>query len=289
MNESDDWKLSLIDKDLLYRVLSIPTCSEHEIRMQEFLLEYSRQEGYQATKDEKGNIYLSKGELSNGQYFPCVVAHMDTVQSHHLPFIRKNRSIQLKTEELDGEHIIYAEGFGLGGDDKAGIVIALTIMKIMPMCKAAFFVEEEIGCVGSLNADLAWFHDVGYIIAFDAPGGNCASWSCNGERLFDVQFYENYLVELGEKFGLTNYKSHPYTDVMILRKDTSLACVNFGAGYHNYHTLHEYVVAEEMDKAASMGVYLIESLGLEEYVLPFTPHSKDPNDPDYSYFKKKFT
>ena len=158
--------LSLIDETLLYTVLSIPTFSEREFRMQAFLLEYSRKKGISSAMDEKGNIYLSKGTLKEGCFYPCVSAHMDTIQERQIPFIEANKSIPLLTEKTDDKHYIYADGFGLGGDDKAGIVIALTIMEKLPVCKAVFFVEEEIGCVGSTRADLTWFKDVGYVMAF---------------------------------------------------------------------------------------------------------------------------
>lgn len=280
--------LSLIDEDLLYEVLSIPTFSEMEFRMQDFLLEYSKQKGYAASMDDKGNIYLCKGMLKKGHFYPCVSAHMDTVQERQIPYIEANKPISLLTEEMDGKHIIYADGFGLGGDDKAGIVIALTIMEHLPVCKAVFFVEEEIGCGGSTKAHLWWFKDVGYVMAFDSPEGNCASWSCCGERLFDREFYETYLEEGCGKFGLTNFVAHPYTDAMVLRVDTSLACMNFGAGYYDYHTLQEYVVPEEMDNAAAMGIYLIGQLGTREYVIPYTSRYKMKEDLDYDYFLEKF-
>ena len=192
------------------------------------------------------------------------------------------------TEEIKGKHRIYAEDFGLGGDDKAGIVIALTILDKLPICKAVFFVEEEAGCCGSQKAELAWFKDAGYVIAFDSPEGNCASWSCSGECLFDRAFYETYLVELGEKYGLTKYVAHPYTDVMVLRIDTALMCMNFGAGYYKYHTPSEYCIAEEMDNAAAMGLYLINRLGYKEYVFPYTPKSPYEKDENYDYFSKLF-
>ena len=82
--------------------------------------------------------------------------------------------------------------------------------------------------------------------------------------------------------------AHPYTDVMVPRVDTSLACMNFGAGYYDYHTLQEYVVPEEMDNAAAMGLYLIGQLGTREYVIPYTSRYKMKEDPDYDYFCKKF-
>ena len=283
-----DWELLFIDKDLLYKVLSIPSYFGQEKRMQEFLLEYAANKGLQASIDNKGNVYMSKGTLSEGEFYPCVVAHMDTVHESHIPYIEKNLPIPLKTDESNGRHIIYADGFGLGGDDKAGIVIALTIMERMPFCKAVFFVEEEIGCCGSRESELWWFKDVGYVIAFDSPGGNTASWSCNGECLFSRAFYEEYLQELDGMFGEIKYFAHPYTDVMILRMDTALACLNLGAGYYEYHTPYEYVVAEEMDKAVSIGFYLINRLGLKEHFIPFTSRYRVPENPDYDYFAEKF-
>ena len=176
----------------------------------------------------------------------------------------------------------------MGGDDKAGIVIALTIMENLPVCKAVFFVEEEIGCGGSTRVDLRWFKDVGYVMAFDSPEGNCASWSCGGVCLFDREFFETHLENACGFFGLTNFVAHPYTDAMALRVDTSLACMNFGAGYYDYHTLQEYVVPEEMDNAAAMGLYLIGQLGTREYVIPYTSRYKMKEDPDYDYFLEKF-
>ena len=288
MKKGKRLNLSLIDGDLLYKLLSIPTFSEKEYRMQDFLLEYSRQKGIPASLDSKGNVYLCKGVLGEGQFYPCFSAHMDTIQDRQIPFIETNKPIPLITEETGDGHIIFAEGFGLGGDDKAGIVIALTIMENLPVCKAVFFVEEEIGCGGSTRADLRWFKDVGYVMAFDSPEGNCASWSCGGVCLFDREFFENHLEKACGFFGLTNFVAHPFTDALALRVDTSLACMNFGAGYYDYHTLQEYVVPEEMDNAAAMGLYLIGQLGTREYVIPYTSRYKMKEDPDYDYFFEKF-
>ena len=272
----------------MYRVLSVPTYTGKEHRMIEFLMDYSRDKGYDGGIDEKGNVYMCKGAPPDGGYYPCVTAHMDTVQYEQIPFIEAGKPIPLVTEEIKGKHRIYAEDFGLGGDDKAGIVIALTILDKLPVCKAVFFVEEESGCYGSRNTELTWFKDVGYVIAFDSPEGNCASWSCSGECLFDRLFYETYLVELGEKFGLTKYVAHPYTDVMVLRINTALMCMNFGAGYYKYHTPDEYCIAEEMDNAAAMGIYLINRLGYKEYMFPYSPKSPYEKDENFAFFSRMF-
>ena len=36
---------------------------------------------------------------------------------------------------------------------------------------------------------------------------------------------------------------------MMLRRNTSLACMNVYAGYYHYHTNYESCIAEEMDEA----------------------------------------
>lgn len=262
-------KLENINEQMMYDVLSTPSFSCMEECMQQFLIEYAAKKEIELIQDAKGNVYLKKGKPADGGFYPCLTAHMDTVQWAQMEYVKKNEPISLIEEEnSNGRHIIYAEDFGLGGDDKAGIVIALSIMDSIPVCKTVFFVEEEIGCEGSSHATLDWFKDVGYIIAYDAPKQNCASRSCSGVELFDKTFFDTYLAELGEKFGLTEFHDHPYTDVMILRQSTQLVCMNFGAGYYRYHSSEEYVVPEEMDHAVSMGLYLVNRLGDKQYVIP---------------------
>ena len=280
--------LNTINEDLMYKVLSIPSFTGKEYRMIEFLMEYTKDKGYDGGIDEKGNVYMCKGIPPDGGYYPCVTAHMDTVQYEQIPFVEAGKPIPLVTEEIKGKHWIYVENFGLGGNDKAGIVIALTIVDKLPACKAVFFVEEESGCYGSQKVDLSWFKDVGYIMAFDSPEGNCASWSCCSECLFDKSFYETYLAELGNKFGLTKYLAHPYTDAMILRIDTALMSMNFGAGYYKYHTPSEYCIAEEMDNSAAMGIYLAGRLGFKEYIFPYSRRSLSVKDENYEYFRRIF-
>lgn len=257
--------LKVMNEKLMYDVLSVPSYTGKEHRMRSFIANYALDKGYLCETDEKGNLYIYKGVLPEDGFYPCLTAHMDTVQQKQVRFIEKDKPLTLVTEEMDGQHKIYTKGFGLGGDDKAGIAVALGIMEQMPVCKAVFFVEEEFGCYGSRKADFSWFDNVGYVIAYDASGYNCASRSCSGVELFDESFYKTYLAELGTKLGLTNFYAHPYTDIMVIRDKTGLACMNFGAGYHNYHTPYEYCIAEEMDKAVSLGIYLINRLGFEKY------------------------
>lgn len=58
-------------------VLSIPTTSKDESMMVEFVQEWASSHGVSASIDSAGNLYLTKGSAS---FFPCVTAHLDTVQ-----------------------------------------------------------------------------------------------------------------------------------------------------------------------------------------------------------------
>ena len=53
--------------------------------------------------------------------------------------------------------------------------------------KAAFFVSEEVGCIGSKNANDLFFSNVGYVIEFDAPGDYMVTQYCFGVKLYDFE------------------------------------------------------------------------------------------------------
>ncbi|MDO4510205.1 MAG: hypothetical protein Q4B68_00115 [Bacteroidales bacterium] len=284
--------ITTLDTTLALKVLSVPTVYRHEIGMQMFLMRHAIENGYHWGKDAMGNIYFTKGTVAKDEFYPCLTAHIDTVQHWQKPLAQDCKSLELITEvDADGLHRVRCEGKGLGGDDKAGVAVVLSIIDRLPACKAVFFVEEEIGCKGSLKVDEEWLADVGYIIAFDAPGRNRASWACNGVRLFDREFFDSHLAPLEEKFGITNYQSDPYTDVAVLRPYTDVACMNFGTGYYHQHTDEEYVVLEDMDHAARLGIYLAEQLGHQQYLIFCPPTILDPidiGDEDYAYFAARF-
>ena len=101
--------------------------------------------------DDYGNLYAIKGESES---YPCVAAHTDTVNA-----IEKDYKL------LQDDDVLFAvdsnyNRLGVGGDDKVGVYIALEMLRKLDYCKAAFFVEEEIGCVGSKKADMSFFKDV---------------------------------------------------------------------------------------------------------------------------------
>lgn len=258
------------DLEFLKKVLSVPTKTYQEDMMVEFLSNWLKENNFDFYLDDYKNIYVTKTEhnvLPDNFYFPCVVAHTDTVHTldninvkeEFLPNAQKEIKLSLKAYNNNGDPT------GIGGDDKCGIFACLKLLQTIPNIKVAFFVSEETGCNGSKRADKNFFENVGYVIEFDAPENWMISEKCSGVPLFDrgTEFFS----KCDEVFcknmdpNLMEYMSNPYTDVYALRKLFNFSCINFSIGYYNYHTRNEYVVVDDVYNGIKIGEELINSLG----------------------------
>ena len=271
----DDMGLKFLEKDFVYDCMSVPTYSKKEFRMVTFIILWARRNNIKYEFDEFGNVYLTKGTLNEGEFYPCVTSHMDTVQDKQSPYIYAGVPLDLKTElTQDGKHKISVDSYGgtpigIGADDKGGICISLSIFKHVDKLKACFFLDEETGCHGSDNLCKEWFNDVGYVIGYDSPDLHRAAWSCSGVKLFSYDFYTEYMKDVCDKWGLIKgcFFSEPYTDVKNIREKTNIICMNFGNGGYNAHMSSEYSIIEDMDHACGMGIDLIKSIGCTEHKL----------------------
>ena len=269
-----DIQFSHINTELVYDVMSQPTCSNNEYRLATFLVLWARSQGISYEFDNYGNVYLTKGKVEKDEYYPCVTAHIDTVQDKQLPYAEVGLPLEIKTRiSASGNHEIYCDGFGLGGDDKGGVCLCLSMFSHFDTLKACFFLEEEIGCVGSSHLNTEWFKNVGYVIGYDSPELNRAAWASSGIKLFSAKFFKEHMKDICAKHGLTDFRSEPITDVREIRKQTDIMCMNFGTGYYNCHMLNEYCVLEEMNTACHMGYDLIMHLGKNRYELKCTSPS----------------
>ena len=257
------------DYELLKEVLSVPTVTYNETLMVEFLKKWLTDNGYSYFTDKVNNIYVTK-QTDNVTYFPCVVAHTDTVHPIDVINIREE---MLKNEQGELKKSLKAyndNGYptGIGGDNKCGVFACLELLKELPNLKVAFFVSEETGCHGSRAADETFFSNVGYCIQFDAPGNSMVSEFCMGVQLFDKEseFFKGANEVLTENFkGRNKYQSHPYTDVYALKSKFNFSCINFAIGYYQYHTRNEYVVVEDVYNGINTGKKIIEKLGCDLY------------------------
>lgn len=274
----DNMQLLYLNKDFVYECMSVPTHSKKEYRMVTFIILWARRNGIKYEFDDFGNVYLTKGELEEGEFYPCVTSHLDTVQDKQDPYIYAGVPLDLKTERTkEGYHKISVDSnggasIGIGADDKGGVCICLSMFEHLEKLKACFFLDEETGCNGSEALDVDWFKNVGYVIGYDSPDLYRAAWACQGTKLFSYEFYTKHMKEVCDRWGLTKgcFFSEPYTDVKVIREKTDIICMNFGNGGYNAHSAIEYSIIEDMDQACGMGIDLIDNIGCTEHKLKHT-------------------
>ena len=269
---NDDMELSYLDQNFVIETMSVPSVSRNEFRLVVYIIQFAKRNGIQYDFDSYGNVYLTKGKLAEGEYYPCVTSHLDSVQNKQEPYIRAGVNLDLKCElTKDGEHKLSVDtkgqsSMGIGADDKGGVCICLSMFEHFEKLKACFFLCEEIGCFGSKELDKDWFKDVGYCIGYDSPDLFRAAWSCSGVKLFSYEFYEKWMKPVCDEWGLKDcFYSEPITDVMEIRKQTGVMCMNFGNGGYNAHGETEYCIIEHMDHACGMGIALIDHIGLNRH------------------------
>jgi putative aminopeptidase FrvX len=253
-------------KEKLKELLSIPTKTWEEERLINYLMSHFEEMGYDYEKDDLGNLYVTKGV---SDYYPLVLAHTDSVhdivemevREEYLPNSQGESKLALKayTKE-DGAPT------GIGGDDKAGVFICLQLLEKFDVIKAFFPVAEETGCHGSRGAKEEFFKDVGYAIQFDSTENDTMSLSLMGVRLFEQKSeFFNKTRNIILEHGFTEWRHHPYTDTMVLKDKFNFACLNFAAGYYNYHTSNEYVIIDDVKNSIKLGENVISKLGNSFY------------------------
>jgi putative aminopeptidase FrvX len=267
--------------DRLKDVLSIPSSYRQETMATAFIVKFCTTHGFTYVVDKLGSVLITKGELAEGEFYPMIGAHMDTVHFPVTKIIREHNNI-LTAWDTHGHQV------GIGGDDLAGVAICCELLLKLPVLKVGLFIGEEVGCVGSRNAVAdfhEWFRDVGYMIEFDGPEDYMITQVCSGVELFDPEgeFITKSVPLLQESMGeKMRFFQHPYTDVSVIKNAFSFSCINISAGYFNYHSSKEYVVISEVEKAIVLGEKMIAELQFKRY--DFTPEEKF----DYHDFKRVY-
>jgi tripeptide aminopeptidase len=244
----------MINKKLLFNILEIQSHSRECEDMQSFILDHAEEKGYTLDMDEMGNIYLQKGENDT---YPCVVAHMDTVH-----MITKH-GIQV-AQFVGDPDIVFGMNpnthrlTGIGGDDKCGIYAALHCLEVLPFAKAAFFVDEEIGCVGSNQANITFFEDCRFILQADRRGNNDFVRDICGP--LGSKKFHNDVKEIIKLFGYS-FSHGAMTDVEALRDNgVGISVANMSAGYYNPHSESEYINLRDLENVCNMMVDIFENM-----------------------------
>lgn len=237
--------------ELLKQLYKIHSPSGKERAMKKFIRKYVKRRIPDITlkSDRKGNLYMIKG---SAETYPCIVAHLDQVQKNH-----SNDFIPIETKELIfGYSPKHRRPEGLGADDKNGIWIALRCLEKYDALKVAFFVEEEIGCRGSIEADMDFFMDCRFVIQPDRRGCkdliSSIGWTglCSAEFLKSVGY---------EKFGYQETDGM-MTDVLPLKeRGLAVSCINLSCGYYEPHTDREFTVKEDLINCLHWVEHIIET------------------------------
>ena len=200
----------------------VEICKMKQTTVKEYAETELKNNGYKVV-NEDGFLY------AKGTYPVLLVAHMDTVHKQQI------------------ERVVYKKGNiisspqGIGGDDRCGIYMILSIIQKYH-CSVLFTEDEEIGCVGAgkfCNTDYVENLGVNYMIELDRRGSKDAVFYSNGNKDFQEWICDK---EIGfEK------DTGSYSDICEIMRYSGVAGVNLSCGYYKEHTLEEYVKIDEME------------------------------------------
>lgn len=239
-----------LNLDLLKALYCVFSPSNGEKKMRRFIKRHIKNNIPTAivTQDVHGNLFVTKGEAES---YPCLCAHMDQVQDlHPTDFVC-----------IEDQGVIFGyspklhKQCGLGADDKNGIFIALQCLERYDVLKCAFFVGEEIGCVGSHAADIEFFADCRFCAQIDRRGNSDMVTSISFGNICSDEFVT---AADCETYGYA-VSTGLMTDVEALRDNgVTASCINMSCGYYEPHTDHEFTVLKDVKKCHAFVCHLIE-------------------------------
>ena len=159
---------------------AIPRKSHHEEAVSLFLRDWAAERGLTVCRDEAGNIVIDKKAFPGYESAPRTIlqAHMDMVcvaepGRSYDPLVDPIRVLN------DGKTLT-ADGTSLGGDDGAGVAVAMSILEdadaVHGPLRAIFTVDEEDGMLGADALDPRHL-DASFLINLDweSFGSLCCS------------------------------------------------------------------------------------------------------------------
>lgn len=234
---------------LLKTLLEIHSPSGNEMDMQDFIMEFCTNLGLKPKMDEYGNIFVTSGMADS---YPCVVAHMDEVHES------RPEDWTLVAHEGTLFAVSFENGTmcGIGADDKNGIWVALKMLEKRSPMKAAFFVAEENGCIGSSNADLEFFKDCRFIVECDRRNAHDFISCASGVQICSAEFIAD---ANPAQFGYTEARGYS-TDVLALtRHEVGISCCNLSCGYYHPHCDNEFTVFTELENCLHFVEFIFEN------------------------------
>ena len=252
-----------LTKEFLLDIMSVPSCSRHEERMRRYVEDFAAAHGMSTRRDARGNLYLTKGALEPGERYPLLVNHLDTVFDDQAAAVAADLRLELvETVTEQDRTVIRAKDTGIGADDKLGCAIALAVADDLPKCKAVFFVEEELGLLGSAEMDFSFLGDVSFALTLDCRERDRAASSCRRLKMFPKDVFDAVLKPVCARHNVTMFEHKANTDIVRIMARTDIVCFDFGNGGYLPHTTDEYLVVEDAQAAYALARDLLETVGL---------------------------
>jgi hypothetical protein len=243
--------------------------------MERFIMDYVDALGIPYIYDN-GNIYITKGESVS---YPCIVSHTDTV---HKIIPDSDYTIIANDKFAIGYDTAKMQATGCGGDDKVGIFICLQMLQEFDAIKIVFFKDEEVGCVGSYDANVDFFNDTRFVLQCDRRGNGDFVNNIYGTALQSKRF-KKAVAPILEEYG---YKTTTgaLTDVYALKQvGVNVSVANMSCGYYNPHCDDETISIADVSNCLQMCRDIFTQL-TDTYKHIASASSSDPYTPSYSRY-----
>lgn len=254
--------------NFLASIMKVQSASYKTKRMAKFITKTLQKDGLGYSKDKYGNIYVTKG---NADLYPTMVCHIDTVHD-----INDNVRIVQTGDKMFAIDSTNCHRIGIGGDDKVGIYITMCCLRKFDNFKAVFFLDEEVGCVGSSNADFSFFDDSTIVLQCDRRGYADFVTNISGTKLSNDKFIDDI------QDILDNYRyvtcNGGITDVGEIAENNDVQVANMSCGYYEPHTDNEYIIISEVEKVKRMCMEIFNKTMDKRYTM-----DKDSRVSYYSY------
>ncbi|HPE06120.1 MAG TPA: hypothetical protein PLW50_00165 [Smithellaceae bacterium] len=233
--------------------------------------------GFSVSIDAMQNVIASRGKTSETDTLVCINAHTDTVQK--------------ASDEIIGNVVFYdwvrdtfhTNGRAMiGGDDKCGIAVGLTLALYtdLPM-KIIFTSEEEVGSIGAEALDPKELDDVAFTITIDRMGGKDLISNYCGLTLAPDAFVKKF-IEISKPMGVEFEDTNgTYADTYVLAKYKP--AVNLSSGYYNPHTSKDFIYVEELYRVMLSVKNAIENKQVLEEAIASAP--KDWQKREYAAYR----
>lgn len=241
------------DYERLIMLLNTRTYSRGKLqdKLIEKLDEHFSNLGAVTEKDSYGNLYVTKG---NAEFYPCVVGHTDINQQE-----RANVKIVSEYPWMFGFDLNKAEQAGMGADDKVGVYFAVHMFDLFDNIKLFFPKDEEIGLVGTYEANKEFFTDCSMLVQLDRNSyKNDLINYTNGIEVCSEEFVTAAKPIMDKYMYATNRGS--CTDIGGIKKFNTVNCVamNVSCGYINEHSSEEVISMPHFENAINFGYELLK-------------------------------